>query len=290
MKNFIIFFDEKEGTSALVHLLNNFDRISIIRGKGWEPFDRHSCGRMSLKDLRSCLDLIFGREPTDFGRLNEIYLKTAKRPLQKVDTSVSVGFKMRFAPHGPVLPLTNALPIWNKSVTAITDWQYRRTMFDVLKRNDVTVFIAVRQDLLRWGLSKYHGDGSGKRGHLQFKVARRKLSGIDLEPIHVDCSRLEKIITECREAHERKRRLLNALQSQDIAAYTLRYEDFLNNKEKYFSRLLDLLEIETSASDIRQTLSKGSPFRKVHSHAISEFVTNHEEVLEKIGTPFAAWS
>jgi hypothetical protein len=291
MKNFIIFFDEKEGTSPLVRLLDNFDRISIIRQVGnWEPFDRHRCGPMPLKNLESCLDLIFGSERTDFARLNEIYLETAKKPLQEVDTSVSVGFKMRFGPHAPVLPFTSGLSIWNNSVQAITNWQYRRMMFEVLKKNNVTVFLAVRQDLLRWGLSKYHGDGSGNPGHLQFKLARQKASSINLEPIHVECSRLEEIITECKNAHECKRRLLNALRSEGIAAHPLRYEDFLNDKEAYFSRFLHLVGIEASACEIQEALSKGAHFRKVHPDAISEFVQNHEEVAERIGSPFAAWT
>lgn len=291
MKNFIIFFDEKEGTSPLVRLLDNFERISIIHQVGnWEPFDRHSCGPMPLKNLQCCLEMIFGREPADVARLNEVYLETAKNPLQETDPGTSVGFKMRFVPPAPVLPLTKAFPIWNKGVEEITRRQYRRMMFDILKRNDVTVFLAVRQDLLRWALSKYHGDGSGNPGHLQFKLARRETSDFDLEPIHVDCSRLEQIITQCRKAHKRKQRLLNALRSKGIAAHPLRYEDFLNSKQAYFSRLLDLLEIEASGSEIQKALSKGSPLKKVHPDAISEFVTNHEEVAERIGSPFAAWT
>jgi hypothetical protein len=292
MKNFIIFFDEKEGTSPLVRLLDNFERISIIHevGGSWEPFDRHSCGPMPLNSLKTCLNMIFGREPTDFARLNEIYLKTAKKPLKQVKPGVSVGFKMRFVPPAPVLPLTSAFAIWNKSVEEITRRQYRRMMFDLLKSNDVTVFLAVRQDLLRWSLSKYHGDGSGNPGHLQFKLARRKASGLDLEPIHVDCSRLETIIRECRKTHKRKQRLMNALRSEGIAAHPLRYEDFLHSREAYFSRLIGLLGIKVSGSDIQKALSKGLHLRKVHPDTISEFVTNHEEVMERIGSPFSAWT
>ena len=290
MKNFIIFFDEKEGTSPLVRLLDNFQRVAIIRRVGsWEPFDRHSCGAMPIKNLRSCLEMIFGGEPIDFTRVNDLYLQTAKKPIKEVTPTASVGFKMRFVPHAPVLPLTNKFTAWNDSVQGITNWQYRRMMFDVLKKYDVTVFLAVRQDLLRWGLSKYHGDGTGKPGHLQFKFVRRKASSVDLRPIQVDCTRLEKIIAGCKKAHKRKQRLLNTMRTEGIAAHPLRYEDFLGDKEAYFSRFFDLLGLETSASEIHEALLKGAHFRKVHPSAISEFVTNHEEVVEKIGTPFAAW-
>jgi hypothetical protein len=44
MNNFIVLFEEKEGTSPLVRLLDNFERVSVIHhenGGGWKPFDQH---------------------------------------------------------------------------------------------------------------------------------------------------------------------------------------------------------------------------------------------------------
>ena len=113
MNNFIIFFEEKEGTSPLMRLLDNFEKISVLhhaQNIGWEPFDRHNCGPLTLRDLRSCFDILFSGAPIDMARLNGIYGRTAKRPLADVDATKSVGFKMRFhspAPHwliwmGPV--------------------------------------------------------------------------------------------------------------------------------------------------------------------------------------------
>jgi hypothetical protein len=291
MKDFIIFFDGQEGTSPLVRLLNNFEQISVIHqanGKVWEPFERHIHGHMSLKNLKACLYMIFGSKPTDFSRLNRIYLETAKNPLEKVDTTVSTGFKMRFVAPDPVLPFSNAFPSWNRGAKAFITWQYRRLIFDVLRKKHVTVFLAVRQDLLRWGLSRYGWnlpEYNGEARHSQFKGTRGKTSSL-----HVDCSRLEGIITECKQAHERKRRLLSDLRSAGISAHVIRYEDFLDSREKYLLRFLDLLEIEASASDVQEALSKGTRLRKVHPHAIAEFVTNHEEVLERIGSPFVSWA
>lgn len=64
MRNFIILFNEKSGTSPLVRLLDKFESISILRqenNSGFEPFDRHNCGLMSLRDLRKCLDIVYGK-------------------------------------------------------------------------------------------------------------------------------------------------------------------------------------------------------------------------------------
>jgi len=82
MRNFIIIFAEKEGTSPLVRLLNNFEQISIAHQVGvidWEPFDIHNRGAMTLGNLERCLDIIFGNEAIDFSQLNQIYTKTAKK-------------------------------------------------------------------------------------------------------------------------------------------------------------------------------------------------------------------
>jgi hypothetical protein len=101
MRNFIIFFEEKEGTSPLVRLLDNFEQISIIhqvKNKGWEPFDRHNCGNMSVRNLMRCLDIVFNKVSTDLDLLNQIYIKTAKIPLEEINRNGVVGFKMRFAP------------------------------------------------------------------------------------------------------------------------------------------------------------------------------------------------
>ena len=87
MRNFIILFHEKTGTSPLVRLLDKFDLISILHQTnytGFEPLDRHRCGRMTLRNLRKCLDIIFSDGPKDFERLNRIYMATAKRPLDTI--------------------------------------------------------------------------------------------------------------------------------------------------------------------------------------------------------------
>lgn len=86
MRNFIIIFAEKEGTSPLVRLLNNFEQISIIHQVDvidWEPFDIHNRGAMTLGNLERCLDIIFSDDAIDFSQLNQIYTGTAKNVLRK---------------------------------------------------------------------------------------------------------------------------------------------------------------------------------------------------------------
>jgi hypothetical protein len=290
MQNFIIFFNEKEGTSPLVRLLNNFEQITIIHqinNKGWEPFDRHNCGHMSLRNLKRCLNIVFSKASTDFDRLNRIYTRTAKRPLERITGDGVIGFKMRFTP--PKHLKTFSRGKLSKMVAKYHTRLFRRMMINLLQRNNVVVFLAVRQDLLRWGLSKYHGDGTGKPGHLQGKLASGEITRDKIGKIHVDCKRLEKIISKCQKFHSQKRRLMENFRLSGIQAHPLFYEDFLADKQKYFDQICNFLELRISKEKIDDALKMGEYFKKVHSDDISDFVENHEEIQEKFGDRFISW-
>jgi hypothetical protein len=286
MRNFVIFHTEREGTSQLVRLLNNFKQISIVHpvnNSDWEPFNIHNCGPMPLRNLERCLEMIFSNEPIDFIKLNQIYTRMVERPLENFSNNGAVGFKMRFtAPR-------KYSPFWNRLLRKITNRSFRPMIFNVLKRNDVIAFLAVRQDVLKWALSKYHGDGTGKPGHLQFKLASGKIKREEIGKIHVDCARLEKIIKKCLKSHARRRRLMEDFKLARIQTHPLCYEDILTDKQQFLSRILNLLELKTSTEEIEATLRKVAYFKKVHSDDISDFVENHEEVKEKYGNCFVSW-
>lgn len=280
MRNFIIIFAEKEGTSPLIRLLNNFEQISIVhqvKTQDWEPFDIHNRGAMPLRDLERCLDMVYNKQSINFKQLNQIYTRTAKKPLEEFSANEVTGLKMRLT-----TPSQNSL-FWNTLPKNFTDDAFKLMLFNVLKRNDVVVFIALRQDILRWALSKYHGDGTGQPGHLQFKLANGKIKRNSIGKIHVDSTRFKIIISQCEEAHARKHRLMEDFKLAAIEAHFLVYEDFLTDKQKYLNRILDILELNTSKEEIDAALKMGAYFEKVHSDDISNFVVNHEEVTEKFG-------
>jgi hypothetical protein len=297
MHNFLILFEEKEGTSPLVRLLDNFEKISIIHqvdNQGWEPFDRHNCGPMPLKNLKKCLELIFSNTVIDFSKLNAIYTQTATRPLEKINSQeTSVGFKMRFrAPVDRFPFLTSIMNRWDRSSDLFDEFRlrpFKMMMFDVLKKFNVVVLLVVRQDVFRWGLSKYHGDGTGKPGHLQFKLADGRLSKKEIGKIDVDCEQLDKIIKQCEKSHAKKRLLAKELEVAGIQVYPIRYEDFLADKKDYFADILNHLDLETSKESLEAALNKGAYFQKVHSDDISDFVLNHEEVKKKFAERFVPW-
>ena len=293
MRNFLIFFSGKEGTSPLVRLLNNVKQISIVHqvnNLGWEPFDKHNCGPMPVQDMGRCLEMIFNHQPTNFDELNKIYTKTATRPLEEFNESGSIGLKMRF--HAP-FEKTSFMDVcwpWYRVYRKSLNLSFRRMMFDLIKRNNLVVFMAVRQDVLRWALSRYHGDGTGNPGNLQFKLSDGEIKKEDIKKIYVDCNRLSKIIKNGLESHAQKRKLFDRFKRNGIQVFPLCYEDFLLDKQKYFNRVFELLELKVPKEERDIALNKGAHFKKVHSNDLSGFVENHQEVMDRFGKCFVSWA
>jgi hypothetical protein len=293
MRNFLIFHSAKEGTSALVSMLDNFDKISLLSG---EPFDTHNCGPMLQEDFKDSLEMIFSDKPANLSALNDIYIKTAKKPLKPYDNSVANGFKLRFiakirkpgivARYWPFKKRRERLKI---RASRPSDKSNQKMLFDVIKKKKIVVFMAVRQDIFRWGLSRYHGDGSGKQGHLQFKLMSGEIKKKDIGKIHIDADRFEEELKVCEKLYAKKVKLITDMRAQGISVHPIRYEDFLTDKPALFKHILQLLEIDVSADEIQKAIDDGTDFQKVHSDDISDFVENHEEITEKFGHRFKAW-
>lgn len=283
MKDFVILFEEKEGTSAIVRYLNNLDEVSIlhqINNKGWEPFDNHNCGDIKLSDLKKCMSLLFYKKRNNISKVNEIYRKTAKLNLENFEREgKSLGFKMRYIPT----VRKNFIP------KAINTKQYKRTLNNIFKSHDVVVFIMVRQDIFRWALSKYHGDGTGKKGHLQFKLASGDIKKDVIPKITVDVDKFDKIIHQCEQSHANKKKLLREFQEAGINAYPIFYEDFLESKKEFIKEFLEKINITPTDKSIDDAIEMGGYFKKVHSNDISGFVENHEEVMTKFGEKYINW-
>jgi len=296
MRNFIILFTEKEGSTPLVRLLDNFEQISMLHQVdtvAWEPFDVNGCGPMPLDTLQACLNTAFSQGPVDIDKLNQLYTQTATNHLAPVDNNGAIGFKMRFVnPYNPLQFKSSAMfnKLTKKLFQKLGAGGFKKMMFDVLKRNNVVVFFAVRQDMLRWGLSKYHGDGTGKAGHLQFQLANGKLKKEDIGKIEVDCQKLERHISACEKVHNERLSLMNEMKATGIDAYPLRYEDFLVDKPTYLTRLFKLIELAVPAAQISEVLSQEAYFKKVHSDDLSQFVINHQQVMEQVGERFYRWN
>lgn len=299
MRKFILLFTQKEGSSPIIQILDHFDEIAVIHqthGEGYEPFNDHNCGSMPLSSLRACLEIIFGPAPIDFDELNRIYMATAVRPLQKVETSSqAVGFKMRFVPPSKTWKLLQPIPgLANRLRPAYVRYQidfgpFRRMMFELLSKNAVMVLMAVRQDVFRWALSRYHGDGWGRKGHLQFALKAGELTREDIPRIHVNPERFDSIIRHCEALHRRKKTLVSKLRARGVEVYPLLYEDFVQEPRQFLGSVLSVLGIDVSSGQMDDALMHGTRFERVHSGAVSDYVVNHQEIERRFGGRFVRW-
>ncbi len=280
-KNFIILFEEKEGSTPIVRLLDNFDTINVVHqtsNSGWEPFDLHCCGSISMRNYLRCLDLIYNDQTPHMQELNRIYTATARHSLRPFDKGKAVGFKMRFQPQRSHERLRRLLrPVF-------TQRSIKR-----FRAHDVVVFVTVRQDVFRWALSKYHGDGTGRPGHLQFKLARGKIDRSQIPKVQVDLNEFGRLLESCERAIMLKRRLIDRLNRKGIRAWPMLYESFCENQGAFFAEVLSRLELPSTDGYITAALEKGTKYQKVHSHDIREFVVNADEVLEEFGNRYAGW-
>ena len=288
-RRFVMFFDQKEGTSPVMRLLHRFPGVEILHhppGRGWEPFDRHNCGPMPLGALIECLDLVFYGASAD--KANRIYERTAKAPLAGYDTAATVGFKMRFEPPGdPRIP--PGLGLLRRPIEARYRQRFSRAMIDLLRRRQVVVLLAVRQNLMRWALSKYHGDGTGRAGHIQFRLAGGELPREEIPRITVDPVRLERVIADCEAIHEAKERLAQQLQDAGVEVVPVRYEDFLRDQLAFFRRLMDRLDRRLTDEQISEVLDRGIALQRVHGDELSEFFVNADEIEARFGDRVRLW-
>ncbi len=260
MKNFIIFNSEKEGSCALVSILNNFKQTEII-SDFIEPFDRHmflnnqgALGKdITKEDFLKCLSMIYDTSENHLAALNAIYSTYNSVCKFKFAPHTSHGFKMRLRKQ------------WNAEI------------FSLLKKYDVTAFVLIRQDVLRWALSKYHGNGKGNSGHLQFYDVTIN----DLPKIKVNWMVLKRIIRKCEERIAYRKGFFQDLRCAGVDAFPLYYEDFCNNRFFYFKQLLQKLSIEITDEEIKATVVKECDYKKVHPDDISTYVENHLEILRK---------
>lgn len=295
MKDFLLFFEEKEGTSAMMRWADRFENVQVVHhqnGRGWEPLEPYHLGYgVKQNEVEELLNLIY-RHPRDLQALRDAYrLKVPDRQLVPLDSEVSVGLKMRWKPPN-VLHVGNDvvdLPV-NRIFKHQRHHNYREYMVEMLHENGVVPMLAVRQNIFKWALSKYHGNGTGKKGHLQFQLASGAISKEDIPKIHVNPKRFGRLIDQCQRKHDRKREFVVWMRSRGMEVKPLLYESFLNEPVGFFDRFLKDLGYDAATEEIRKVLAQDMGLKKVHTGHISEYVENHQELEGTYGSSFESWA
>ena len=108
--------------------------------------------------------------------------------------------------------------------------------------------------------------------------------------MHVDCDKLAKIINNCKKISQRKKDLMLNFKQAGIQTYSLKYEDFNQDKFRFFQNIFNKLCINMTKEELISSLEKGTCYKKVHSDDISTFVLNYQEVYEKFGDKLINWN
>jgi hypothetical protein len=280
-RNFIIFHAEREGSTAIIQSLSERLGVTIVHqenDRGWEPFNKVCCGEMPMRTLFHCLDVIYGNKPIDFPALNARYTKTAFGPIEAFPPSEILGLKMRFRPPWR----------WEMALPPAR-WLFNKQMVSLLRRHNIYVFVTIRQDVMRWALSKYYGNGKRIGGHLQYSVAAGKIDPSALPKVTVDLGKFERIVQEFERKHVINKRLIGKLQSAGVQASPLLYETFASDPSQFYGQMFDALGVPHPAIDPAQVRSTYR-LNKVHSDDISSFVVNADDVIARFGNRFARWA
>ena len=250
MKNFIIFFMANTGSSAIIsHLKQLKNKIDII---GFEPFDNcHMKTPLIGEDLTKIFNLVYSKNHK-IDDINNIYKKYSNKELDNIDTTKSVGFKMRY-----------------RNLELIEQ---------PLKNNNVVILVLIRKNVFKWALSTYDSKST------QFKLIRGEISK-DPE-ITVDINKFKDILNKCEKSLDERYKLINTLKSKGLNVYPIYYEDYCNDKENFFKKFFNYIDINLSTQELSEFANKPNFFKKVHSDDIKQYVTNYDELKKEFGQKY----
>jgi hypothetical protein len=264
MKNFIMFFDANVGSSAILWYLKQFEKVCMT---DFEPYDKYRFiqSRMegkgtdiSAKDLLESFELIFSpiSRETDLEKLINIYMKYSSKCRLQLDKKKANGFKFR-----------RRLDVEDHYLK-------------ILKKYNVVIWFMLRKNFIQKAFSSYHGDGKGNKGNAQFGLATGKISHDDIERISVNIDDFKKIIDNYINAHFESENLLKLLKTKGYEAYSLYYENFLDDKANFLREMLNHIKVEYTEAEFQEVINKKPFFKKVHKKEMQYYIINYEEVKD----------
>ncbi len=272
--------------------LSNVRVLHYADDRCWEPLESFMLGEnVRREEIQSLMQAIYVR-PRNMEELRRRYaMKVPDRELVTLPDNCSIGLKMRWTPPRVFY---SGLPIFDLPVNRICkEYRHRRyydSMVQTLSDAGVAPMLAVRQNVFKWALSKYHGDGTGKKGHLQFKLASGELTRHDIPKIKVNLSRFGRLLDQCRRKHDAKRQFVEQMAKDGLEVFPLLYEDFLEDKVQFFEGFLDRIDNPMDLVDLKRSLEGDIVLKRVHKGSLSDYVENHEELHRAYGNAFESWT
>jgi hypothetical protein len=295
MRDFVLFFEEKEGTTAMMRWADRIDGLRVVhhtKDKGWEPMEPFVLGQdVTLDEVEGLMGAVY-RQPRDMEALRSLYTrKVPDRELVELPGDCSIGLKMRWKPPRVFysgLPILD-LPV-NRLFKKVRGRRYHDSMVRILSGSNVVPMLAVRQNVFKWALSKYHGDGSGRKGHLQFKLASGEIERKDIPRIKVNLNRFGRLVDQCRRKHDAKRAFVERMRQEGLEVRPLLYESFLENRVEFFAQFIGHLGHDVDRAALARSLEGDISLKRVHRGPVSEYVENHKALEARFGSAFESWA
>lgn len=296
-RNWVVLFTEKEGTTVQMHLLDRIPGVAVAMAKrregvglSVEPFERHNLAGMPRRNALRIREAVLGPGPVDNDELKALYEPHARMGYHPLRSDAARGFKMRTTAPWSAEDFSHPTrKAWRRALAELQRIDNLVQLALLARRHRVVVFVAVRQDHFRWALSKYHGDGTGRPGHLQFKVRAGEVDPRRLDPIRVDPGRLRRILGQCARIDARKALIGRCLQRVGVEVHPLLYEEFLEDRTEHFRKFCRAIGVGASRQQIEEAVRADTGYRKVHSADISKWVANHEEIESEFGGTRWRW-
>ena len=261
MKNFVIMYREREGSSPIVATMGNHKHIHLPL---FEQLDHYVAKDFADNDtIADVVDnILHGRAIEHGGQV------MARKLDDRALAETSIGFKWRF-------------------------WGNPDRIRQTLARDNAVVFHLFRRNLIELAASLYftstiipryeaeHGVDLGGGGHLQFSLTKltqdeREAKLALLHSVQFDIptaavrDTAEKIL---KEKTDKYRRYIDGMNALNIPTYSILYEDFCTDKPAFFTDLYNAIGVDPA-----QQSELGSHFTKVGGENFLDQVRNLAEV------------
>lgn len=159
------------------------------------------------------------------------------------------------------------------------DFFHERFVIRTLKQNQIRPLILLRADLFELALSKYHGDGSGKTGHMQFIATQNQKFAPEKMTIGGKrwvWSRRRAIVH-----FRRLTRICRRCASAGLDPVILRYEQMLHHPEVFWSDVAAALGQPDLAQSMQDAFEQ-QKMRKVRDNSAALY-DNYDELFRHHG-------
>ena len=262
MKNFLIAYTGREGSSAIINLLGKQTGVVVPL---FEDLDKQNFQKFfEPEEIAAVLDYVYGTgkyDPTEIRRL--ISSKNSSSSVRDKSHPFMVGFKWR-----PFEETRAATALRQHDVTV--GYLYRRDFLELV----CSLYITSSPDFAR-----QFNLNTGER-HPQFRMRRMTAAERETFLSQLDdfqlCGDQKSFLRQARRVLKSRGRLaqrLTAFQREGVTVQTLFYEDFLDSNEMFVGRLL------ASLDSPRDKIASETRFTKVMRQPAADKIVNLPELL-----------